>query len=1053
MKRIILLILLTFSGIFVFAQPKFTYKIKADSVLITNDSCEAELILENHTRNVLGFLYNPGNGRTEFKRGLISSGDSMYIIGADTLKLHNNPYLASLFHRQGGNSYGAPLTLGTNDNEDVKFFRQGNSFLEFRRHQGTTGHQALYLPLSANTLFNAPVSVPDGISIFSGLYNGFPTLDMVFPYDTAALRIVSNLNLFGQKDHIVQLTPRLNSRPGAFGIFEAYGYDGIRIGSANGGNTIYFDIGRVNKARINSTGELMINSSTDQGDYTFQNTGGSYFNATGKTFNITGLSRNITSALRDIKIDTVTGNVYYADPGLSSENGWALAGNTGIDSANHFLGTTDSTRLAIRTNNQQRLSVFADGTFNIAATDTISKPLFRVYPNGNFSFSAENKFAGNVFGPNGGVRFNSKYNILEVGTGNNFDTTEAISCCGSHVKSALVINSDFINTFKGGIHGSLISGDNMTIDSSGAIAWSSLIGESHYINGGISRSSLAGWGFNVNNGGNIQNSMISGISNGFHKPVRYLIVGGSSNAAQDTTSDSFISGRLNSYGGMGQFVAGGFLVNRTPYGATVGNGNVDFSSLPYTGFRGVHELVNIANIGKYPVFALGNSKYAHDAAHRSNAMTILYNGRTQINTTGFDNNLAEADVTPKAALEIVSTNSGILIPKLTTTQRNAIAGGDLHNGLLLYNTDSSRFQFYNGSVWKELTDLSASSAEANIYNADGTVTSAVRTIDLNSNRLAFNNGNVTVTSGKLGVGTTSPAYPIETPDSLKVGDITISKRGYGGAASINTSSFITFMNNSATMINQSPNSYTPQFRLTGPDASTVLNYSGAINGFNYASPMGVSQPLLITTSAFAIPTYPYAGNIILRPGTNAGTAPTTDYVTQYTHDSVLVQLNGKGIFSVNKKTYLSDTLQTPNIPAVSPDTTAYKPVVTDANGNHYKTNWSFGGSGSSVNYSVQSLTESGSTITWNVTNGINGVVTLTGTGRTLSISNPVAGHTYTIRILQDGIGNRTVTTWPTNSKWPGGNAPVLSTGANMYDIVVFYYDGTNFYGTYQPNFQ
>jgi hypothetical protein len=105
-----------------------------------------------------------------------------------------------------------------------------------------------------------------------------------------------------------------------------------------------------------------------------------------------------------------------------------------------------------------------------------------------------------------------------------------------------------------------------------------------------------------------------------------------------------------------------------------------------------------------------------------------------------------------------------------------------------------------------------------------------------------------------------------------------------------------------------------------------------------------------------------------------------------------------------------------------------------------------------VNYTVQSLTD-GSTITWNVANGINAVVTLGGTGRTLSITNPVAGQTYTIRIIQDGTGSRTITTWPTNSKWPNGTTPTLSTVANRYDLVVFYYDGTNYYGTYQQNFQ
>jgi len=136
-----------------------------------------------------------------------------------------------------------------------------------------------------------------------------------------------------------------------------------------------------------------------------------------------------------------------------------------------------------------------------------------------------------------------------------------------------------------------------------------------------------------------------------------------------------------------------------------------------------------------------------------------------------------------------------------------------------------------------------------------------------------------------------------------------------------------------------------------------------------------------------------------------------------------------------------------NLPT-STDTTSYKPLGINSSGDVVKvTGWP-----PAVNYTVQSLTD-GSTITWNAANGINAVVTLGGTGRTLSITNPMAGMTYTIRIIQDGTGSRTITTWPTNSKWPSGTTPTLSTVANRYDIVVLYYDGTNYYGTYQQNFQ
>ncbi|HVW58721.1 MAG TPA: hypothetical protein VHC48_01755 [Puia sp.] len=48
-----------------FAQDVYT--IKADSTKLTG--CDSnELIIENHTQNVKGFLYNTGNGRTVFRR-------------------------------------------------------------------------------------------------------------------------------------------------------------------------------------------------------------------------------------------------------------------------------------------------------------------------------------------------------------------------------------------------------------------------------------------------------------------------------------------------------------------------------------------------------------------------------------------------------------------------------------------------------------------------------------------------------------------------------------------------------------------------------------------------------------------------------------------------------------------------------------------------------------------------------------------------------------------------------------------------------------------------
>ena len=102
------------------------------------------------------------------------------------------------------------------------------------------------------------------------------------------------------------------------------------------------------------------------------------------------------------------------------------------------------------------------------------------------------------------------------------------------------------------------------------------------------------------------------------------------------------------------------------------------------------------------------------------------------------------------------------------------------------------------------------------------------------------------------------------------------------------------------------------------------------------------------------------------------------------------------------------------------------------------------------NPTVQALSDA-ATITWNVTNGGNAQVTLGSTGRTLSITNPIAGYTYTIEITQGSGGSKTITTWPTGTRWTGGTTPTLSTTAGQRDVVSLYYNGSNYYGTFLPN--
>src|SRR3972149_4420053 len=65
---------------------------------------------------------------------------------------------------------------------------------------------------------------------------------------------------------------------------------------------------------------------------------------------------------------------------------------------------------------------------------------------------------------------------------------------------------------------------------------------------------------------------------------------------------------------------------------------------------------------------------------------------------------------PSAKLDVVSTTQGVLVPRLNTAQMNAIALPA--NGLIIYNTDSSCFCYYNSISWLSLCNAGGGSGPA-----------------------------------------------------------------------------------------------------------------------------------------------------------------------------------------------------------------------------------------------------------------------------------------------------------------------------------------------------
>lgn len=114
---------------------------------------------------------------------------------------------------------------------------------------------------------------------------------------------------------------------------------------------------------------------------------------------------------------------------------------------------------------------------------------------------------------------------------------------------------------------------------------------------------------------------------------------------------------------------------------------------------------------------------------------------------------------PSAVLEVESTTKGILIPRMTSSQRTAISSPA--NGLLVYDTTTKSFWYNNTATgWKEMASGgSGGGGSDNLGNH-----TAIQNLSLNNNYLSNDGDNEGIrisNNGYVGIGTTTPTATLD----------------------------------------------------------------------------------------------------------------------------------------------------------------------------------------------------------------------------------------------------------------------------------------------------
>lgn len=210
-----------------------------------------------------------------------------------------------------------------------------------------------------------------------------------------------------------------------------------------------------------------------------------------------------------------------------------------------------------------------------------------------------------------------------------------------------------------------------------------------------------------------------------------------------------------------------------------------------------------------------------------------------------------------AAFQVDSTTQGVLVSRMTTTQRNAIVSPA--TGLMVYDTNLNSFYFYNGSTWNAIGGTGS-----------GTVTSITASSPLT--------GGTITTSGTIGIDeadSTKGGY-LSSTDWIKFNGkqnaITLTTTGTSGAATL-VGSTLNIPQYAGSGTSKSILNQNHQGGLVAAGATTYSGWSGASTFVSLASEFARNTMLplngTINNWAVNVNAQPASGSLVFTLRVNA----------------------------------------------------------------------------------------------------------------------------------------------------------------------------------------